>query len=290
MSGFVERFWSSQDGLNLFARDYGGTGGPARLPVICLHGLTRNSSDFEELAPFLAAGGRRVLVPDVRGRGRSDRGPDPRSYVPSVYARDIARMMDLLGIARAVFVGTSMGGIITMLLAARHRRRIAAAVLNDVGPEVAPEGVARIRSYAGKPVTIRTWDEATAYIRRINEGTFPNFADEDWRKFAHRTFREQDDGAPVLDYDPAIAVPLAAGDFKASSLLAWLLFRRLARTRPTLIIRGQTSDILSSAIAAKMKARAPGAMLVEVPGIGHAPTLSEPEARDAIRRFLETVP
>ncbi|HUE79022.1 MAG TPA: alpha/beta hydrolase [Sphingomicrobium sp.] len=290
MNGFAERRWTSRDGLTLFARDYAAASGPPRLPVICLHGLTRNSKDFEDLAPFLANGGRRVLVPDVRGRGMSDNDPNSRNYAPPVYARDVLRLMDLLGIARAVFVGTSMGGIITMILAGIARKRIAAAVLNDVGPEVAPEGLERIKSYAGKPVSIRDWDEAVAYVRRINAVGFPAFSDEDWRRLARRTFREQADGTPALDYDPAIAAPLAAGNIKAGSLLAWLLFRRLARARPTLVIRGGNSDILSSKTATKMQARAPRTVLVEVPGVGHAPTLDEPEARNAIEQFLESVP
>ena len=290
MNDFAERRWTSRDGLTLYARDYAAASGPPRLPVICLHGFTRNSKDFQDLAPLLAQMDRRVLVPDVRGRGLSDKDPDPRNYVPSVYARDVLRLMDMLGIARAVFVGTSMGGIITMFLAGLARRRVAAAILNDVGPEVALEGLERIKSYAGKPVNVRSWDEASAYVRRINENAFPAFSDEDWSRFAQRTFRENADGTPVLDYDPAIAAPLAAGKVKAPSLLAWLLFRRLARARPTLVLRGENSDILSSKTATKMKASAPRSVIVEVPGVGHAPMLNEAEAHRAIERFLETVP
>ena len=149
MTNFAERWWISGDGLNLCASDYASAAGEARLPIICLHGLTRNAKDFAEVAPRLAGTGRRILVPDVRGRGRSDRDPDPSHYTPKVYARDVLDLMRSLGMARALFLGTSMGGIITMTLMAIRPSVVAGAILNDVGPEVAPEGIARIMSYVG---------------------------------------------------------------------------------------------------------------------------------------------
>lgn len=289
MAEFEERRWTAPDGLSLYARDYAGAGGSARLPVMCLHGLTRNSRDFAALAPLIAASGRRVIVPDVRGRGLSDRDPYPSHYTPPTYARDVLALMASLGMSRAVFLGTSMGGIIMMFLAARHGRRMAAAILNDVGPEVAPEGLARIKAYAGKDAKVESWADAEAYVRGTSAAAFPHFGPEDWRRFARTTFREQPDGRPAFDYDPAIAVPLAKGGGKAPSLLAWLLFRRLAR-RPTLAIRGATSDILSSITLAKMRSRAPHLKVTEVPGVGHAPMLDEPQAVEAILSFLEGVP
>ena len=288
MSAFSERRWTPRDGLNLFARDYSGANGKARLPVICLHGLTRNSKDFEELAPRLAQSGRRILVPDVRGRGLSDWDPSPSRYTPKTYARDILGLMDALGIARAVFLGTSMGGIITMAVAAMRSRAVAAAILNDVGPAIAPEGLARILSYAGKPVEIRDWNDAADYVRRTNAVAFPHYVDEDWHGFARRTFR-QGSGGPVLDYDPAITIPLQKPPPRMAGLIAGLLFRRLARRRPTLLVRGQTSDIISAEIAGRMQRAAPLLRRVDVPGIGHAPTLAEPEAIAAIEDFLAGV-
>ena len=175
---YAERRWTSRDGLNLFARDYAGASGEARLPVICLHGLTRNSKDFEDVAPIIAGWGRRVIVPDVRGRGQSDRDPNPKNYRPPIYARDVLEMMAALDVPRAVFLGTSMGGIITMTLAALRPKAIAAAILNDVGPAIAPEGVARILSYAGKPVDVRSWDDAADYVRRTNVVAFPDYGAE----------------------------------------------------------------------------------------------------------------
>lgn len=289
MSNFAERRWTSRDGLTLYARDYAGSSGSPALPVVCLHGLTRNSSDFEDVAPFIAGLGRRVIAPDVRGRGQSGWDPDPRNYVPRTYARDVLELLDRLGVGRAIFVGTSMGGIITMMLAARHRRRIAAAVLNDVGPEVAAEGIARIQSYAGKPVTLASWADAVAYARAINEPALPHLTDEDWERFAERTFARDGD-RPVLRYDPAITAQLNAGKAKASSAIAWLLFRRLARRRPILILRGETSDILSRRTAHRMQAVAPTVKLAEIPAVGHAPMLDEPAARAALESFFGTSP
>jgi pimeloyl-ACP methyl ester carboxylesterase len=288
MTGFAERRWTSPDGLSLYARDYAGADGEARLPVICLHGLTRNSKDFEDVAPLIASSGRRVLAPDVRGRGLSDRDPNPAHYEPRTYARDVLALMDRLGIARAVFLGTSMGGLITMTLAALQSRRVAAAVLNDVGPEIAPEGVARILSYTGKGAQIDNWDDAANYLKGINGPFFPALAEDDWQRFARRTFREGPSG-PELDYDAAIAGPLRMPG-KATALVAGLLFRRLARRRPTLLLRGVLSDLVSAPIAGRMRKAAPGMLYAEIPNVGHAPMLDEPEALAAIRSFLASVP
>lgn len=288
MSAFAERRWTSRDGLGLHARDYPAAGGEAGLPVICLHGLTRNSRDFEDIAPVIAGWGRRVIVPDVRGRGQSDRDPNPKNYQPKVYARDVAEMMAVLGLVRAIFIGTSMGGIITMTLMATRPKAVAAAILNDVGPEIAPEGIARILSYAGKPVEIRDWNDAAAYARRTNGVAFPDNRDEDWRRFAERTFRQGPDG-PQLDYDPAIGVLLSHPPSRLAGWIAQLLFRRLARNRPTMLIRGALSDIVSAEIADRMQRTAPAMTRVDVPGVGHAPTLIEPVAVDAIKQFLRTV-
>ena len=287
---FSERRWSSSDGLGLFARDYPGADGPAKLPVIAIHGLTRNSADFDAIAPLIARGGRRVLALDVRGRGRSDRATDPMTYQPPVYAKDVLALLEQAGIDRAVFLGTSMGGLITMALAAMKTRVVAAAILNDIGPQVSPEGLARIAAYSGQPVDTPSWEAAAAYAKRINGVALPHYSDADWDAFARRTFREGTEGAPVLDYDPDIAVPIRAAGPKALAPNLWPYFRRLARKRPTLLIRGATSDLLGADIAARMQKAAPDMAYAEVPGVGHAPMLDEPEARAAIFEFLRDVP
>ncbi|MEQ7153655.1 alpha/beta fold hydrolase [Brevundimonas aurifodinae] len=287
---FSERRWTASDGLSLFARDYAGSDGPARLPVIAIHGLTRNSADFEHIAGLIARSGRRVLALDVRGRGRSDRAGDPMTYQPPVYAKDVLALLEAAGIERAVFLGTSMGGLITMAVTALKSRVVAAAILNDIGPEVAPEGLARIAAYSGKPVETPTWAAAAAYAREINGVAFPHYGDADWDAFARRTFREGTEGAPVLNYDPDIAVPIKAAGAKALAPNLWPYFRRLARKRPTLLIRGATSDLLSAAIAEKMQKAAPTMHYAQVAGVGHAPMLDEPEAKAAIFEFLRDLP
>lgn len=286
---FAERRWTTADGLTLFARDYAPGPGPARLPVIAIHGLTRNSADFGAVAPLIALSGRRTLALDVRGRGLSDRATDPMTYTPDVYARDVQALMDQLGLARAVFLGTSMGGLITMTLAGQASKRVAAAILNDIGPEVSPEGLARIAAYSGQPVDTPTWDEAAAYARRINAVALPHYTDADWDAFARRVFREGADGSPVLDYDPDIAVPIRAAGARALVPNLWPMFRALARRRPTLLIRGATSDLLSADIADRMKKAAPDMDYAEVPGVGHAPMLDETESKAAIFEFLAGV-
>lgn len=290
MAEFAERRWRSADGLSLYARDYAGAAGPARLPVICIHGLTRNSKDFAGVAPWIAAHGRRVLAVDVRGRGRSDRSPDPMRYRPIVYARDMIALMDALGLARALFVGTSMGGLIAMTAAAIRPRAVAGIVLNDVGPEIAREGLERIAGYAGQPAAIADWDDAVAYLKRTSAAAFPDFTDADWRAAAARGFVEDEVGRPVLDYDPDIAVPFSRRPPPRRMPFGWLIFRHIARRRPMLLLRGALSDLISAGIAERMRRAAPHMAFAQVPGVGHAPWLDEPAAREAIWAFLETAP
>ncbi len=290
MTAYAARRWTTADGLSLHARDYAPASGPARLPVIAIHGLTRNAADFEGIAPLIAATGRRVLAIDVRGRGQSDRAPDPMTYQPATYAQDVLALLQQTGIERAVFLGTSMGGLITMALAAIRSKVIAGAIINDVGPEVAKEGLARIAAYSGQPVDTPGWADAAAYAKRINDVAFPHYTDADWEAFARRIFREGTEGAPVLDYDPDIAVPIKAAGAKALVPNLWPMFGRLTKGRPVLLVRGQTSDLLSEKIAAKMRKRAPRMDFVEVPGVGHAPMLDEPEAKAAIFPFLNELP
>ena len=287
---YSERRWTSSDGLSLFARDYPGADGPAQLPVIAIHGLTRNSADFDAIAPLIARGGRRVLAVDVRGRGQSDRATDPMTYQPPVYAKDVLGLLEAAGIERAVFLGTSMGGLITMAITALKSRVVAAAILNDIGPQVSPEGLARIAAYSGQPVDTPTWAAAAAYARLNNAIALPHYTDADWDAFARRAFRDGTEGSPVLDYDPDIAVPMRAAGAKALAPNLWPYFRKLARKRPTLLIRGGTSDLLGADIAAKMQKAAPEMRYAEIPDIGHAPMLDEPESKAAIFEFLRDVP
>jgi pimeloyl-ACP methyl ester carboxylesterase len=289
VSTFTETSFTSPDGLRLYARDYAGASGPAKLPVICIHGLTRNSADFEEIAPWIAALGRRVLAVDVRGRGNSAYDPDPSHYNPIVYANDVIKMAHDLGIERAVFIGTSMGGLITMTVAMRRLRLIGAAILNDVGPALSPRGLERIASYAGRGEVLASWEDAASYTRSINELAFPANTSDDWDKWARRAFTESAPGQLAMRYDPNIAVPIRTGKIKASSLLARYAFRRLARNRPTMLVHGALSDLIEKEQVALMRAAAPTLTYAEIPGVGHAPMLTEPEALAALRAFLGRV-
>jgi pimeloyl-ACP methyl ester carboxylesterase len=289
VSTYTDLSYMSTDGLSLYARDYASHSGPARLPVICIHGLTRNSSDFDELAPWMAGLGRRVIAVDVRGRGKSARDPNPSRYNAAVYAGDVIKLAHDLGIARAVFVGTSMGGLITMTLALRRLPLIAAAVLNDVGPVISEKGLSRIAAYAGKACAPATWAEATDYIRTINLPAFPDNDQEEWQKWARRAFDENEQGQLVLRYDPNIAMPLQTGKLKPTSWAGRVAFRRLAHNRPTLLVRGALSDLVEEKEAVYMKRAAPTMQYAEIPGVGHAPMLTEPPARAAIQQFLSQV-
>jgi pimeloyl-ACP methyl ester carboxylesterase len=290
MSTYTDITFASDDGLALHARDYAGAGGPARLPVICIHGLTRNASDFDELAPRIAATGRRVLALDVRGRGESQRDPNPDNYAPGVYAGDVARLASDLGIARAVFIGTSMGGLITLTVAARRIDLIAAAVLNDIGPVISEKGLARIAGYTGKAACVGSWKDAAGYVRDINACAFPDNDAAEWDKWARRAFALDPAGRLAPRYDPNIAIALQTGKLRPTSLSLRMAFRKLARERPVLLVRGALSDLLEERQAAWMRRAAPAMAYVEVPNVGHAPMLTEPAALDAILKFLVAVP
>ena len=279
-AGWNARTWTSRDGLRLFYRDYPGS--PGQPPLLCLHGLTRNSRDFGSFADRYA-GRFRVIAVDFRGRGMSDHDPEPAHYLPVTYAADVLQLLDELAIDRALFVGTSLGGLVTMLVAGAQPERIAGAILNDVGPELDPAGLDRIRSYVGKPVRFADWDEAAEYVSAINRGMPAANGHDDWRRAAQRLCREED-GAVVFDYDMAIAEPFNRPD-DGVTFDMWPLYRRLGQ-EPLLIVRGEHSDLLSATTAKAMLDAAPGAELVTVPGVGHAPELTEPAAVAAIDSFL----
>jgi pimeloyl-ACP methyl ester carboxylesterase len=281
MPAFDERTFTSRDGLALSYRDYAGPT-PAGVTALCLHGLTRNSRDFEGLAPRLARA-RRVLCADVRGRGRSARDPDAARYVPATYAADVLELLAHAGEARVAVVGTSMGGILALLLGTLRPDALAGVVLNDVGPVIDPAGLARIAGYVGRPVEVSSWDAAAEAVRALNAPFFPEYGDADWLRFAERTFRVCDDGKLRPDYDPAIALATSAGGAVPADL--WSFFAALSAV-PTLAIRGALSDILSEATLAQMCARKPDLQVLRVANRGHAPTLDEPECAAAIESFL----
>jgi pimeloyl-ACP methyl ester carboxylesterase len=290
IGGFEERIVVTIDGLPLYARDYPPLLPETGLPVICLHGLTRNSRDFEVIAPRIAALGRRVIAPDMRGRGKSANDPDPAHYVPAVYAQDVIALMDALKIPSAVFIGTSMGAIIAMLIAALAPDRIGAAVLNDVGPKLEGAGLARIAGFVGQETPIASWSDAAAAAKARNVHAFPARADDGayWAAYARRLYREAEDGKIVADYDSNIA--LAFTDPETTPPVDMTpLFQALAE-KPVLSVRGALSDLLSPEIVAQMRAVKPDLVAIDVPNVGHAPMLDEREAWEAVIDFLARAP
>lgn len=283
-----DHYYRSADGrLDLFARDYPASGPDGDLPpLLLMHGLTRNSADFEPLIELLGTGKRRMIVPDQRGRGLSQHDPDPANYRPDVYVEDMWVLLGELGIDRVICIGTSMGGLMAMVMGAQQPQRIAGIVLNDVGPEVSQEGLERIRSYVGPGKVLAGWDDAAARCEAINASAIDGFGPEDWMAFARRTCRENADGSVEFAYDPAIARSMEDEQPATVPPDLWALWDALANI-PVLAIRGAKSDILSASTLAQMAERRGGDLaFVELPGRGHAPILDEPFAITAIRAFL----
>ncbi|HEX5638727.1 MAG TPA: alpha/beta hydrolase [Burkholderiaceae bacterium] len=282
----AERYYSSADGLRLFYRDFAPLSEPARLPVLCLPGLTRNSRDFTHVAERIRRD-RRVLCADLRGRGRSQHDPAWQNYHPGTYLADIGLLLQDAGIARCVLLGTSLGGILSMLLAATNPGLVAGVILNDVGPEVEPEGLARIASYVGRAAPPATWDEAIVTVRATYEIGMPGLSHEQWAAYARRSYSDVD-GKPKLDMDPMIGEAVRSAPAAAAPDL-WGLYAGLQPV-PTLALRGATSDILSTATFARMQREKPDLVRVEVPDRGHTPQLDEPAAVAAIDAFLARTP
>lgn len=287
---YEDLYWNSVEGLRLHARDHAPAAGRSpRGTVVCIPGLTRNAADFDALAQTLTAVGWRVLAVDLRGRAGSARAPDPSGYTPRAYAEDMVALLQTQNIDKAVFIGTSLGVLVTITLASRAPERIAAAVLNDAGPKVPRDALARIGKYAGKPVPPMDLAQATAYVESIGKASFPRFTAQDWQAMAERTFRPRDDGLLELDYDPAIIRTTRPWVLWLLRPVLWRAVRTLTARVPVLVVRGALSDILPAEVARQMAATSANARLVEVPEVGHAPTLSEPVARDAILALLERV-
>ena len=281
---FTHKHWQSADGLSLHFRDYPGNGD--RLPVLCLHGLTRNARDFEALAPHIAAHGRRVIVPEMRGRGRSAYASDTSTYAVPTYVADTLALLAQEGVERFVAVGTSMGGLIIMGLAALVPDRIAGVVLNDVGPVVEAEGLERIKGYVGQGGSFPTWVHAARALAEVHGDTYPGYDLADWLAMAKRTMVLVSNGRIAFDYDMKIADPILADETAAVPVDLWPMLAALAG-RPAVLVRGEASTILSPATLARMEKTLPDARSVIVPNIGHAPTLDEPEVRAAIAAMLE---
>jgi len=280
---YQDRYFVVRDGLKLHYRDY--PGDASRPPILCLPGLTRNSRDFAEVAERYSPRFR-VLALEFRGRAGSDYDPQPMRYNPLTYAADVIELLNQVGIEQAIFLGTSLGGLVTMTVAKMAPQRIAAAILNDVGPELKTVGLDRIRTYVGGDVRFKSWDDAAERIAANNGNVPARFSHADWVNMAKRVCREEN-GELRFDYDMAIALPFeGAGATPAIDM--WPLFQALGN-KPLLVLRGEVSDLLSAEALDKMRVAVPGMKSATITGVGHAPELNEPEAVAAIDAFLDSL-
>lgn len=279
-----DRYYSAADGLRLYYRDYAGP--LDKSPALCLPGLTRNSRDFARLAEWLSKD-RRVICPDFRGRGRSEYDSEWRNYHPLQYADDVWRLLDELGMENVVLIGTSLGGWMAMLMNYQQPGRIAAAIMNDIGPEANPEGIARVVAGAGRLDKVPTFEEAVAQARTFYEIAFPDWDDEQWRYYTEITYRQTEDGDFDLNFDRNIGHAAREG-VSGLTMDPWDLFDSL-RSVPTLLIHGAISDILTDDIILKMRQHKSDLQVAVVGNRGHAPLLDEKEAVDAIATFVQTL-
>ena len=297
---YRENRYRSSDGLELYYREYGG----GDRAVVCLHGLSRNSKDFHDLALHLSQG-YRVICPDLRGRGRSQYDPNGKTYNMVAYTQDVQHLLDAAGLDKPVLIGTSLGGFISLTMAYLLPGRLRAIVLNDAGPEIDPAGIKRIMGYSGTPAAApRNWEEATALVKANHEVGLLGMPGSFWADYARLTYRENDDGVPVAEVDPKVLTSLKTAktlgnilkSLNAVGLVkkvrgipvdAWESFR--AVSMPCLVLRGETSDVLAAETVAKMRDIKPDLEVATIPNRGHAPLLDEPESLAAIDTFLETL-
>ncbi|WP_321326970.1 alpha/beta hydrolase [uncultured Parasphingorhabdus sp.] len=271
---------SADNRLDLYARIYDGDGPP----LLLMHGLTRNSGDFEALAGHLA-GKYQLIVPDQRGRGRSGYDPDPENYTPAVYVEDMFALVDGLKLGTMGMIGTSMGGLMAMMMAARTPDRFNSLILNDIGPAVEASGLARIQSYVGQPAVFDSWQQAADHCQAVQSDNMIGFGARDWMAFARNTCEETPDGTIRFAYDPAISDGLSGSEQTVVPPDLWPMWDTLAAL-PVLVIRGALSDILSPATVTEMERRHPDHFrAVNIEDRGHTPMLDEPGALEAIDRF-----
>lgn len=281
-----EGFYSSQDGLRLHARHYP-AGESDRRPLICLAGLTRNSKDFHSLATALcdhAQHQRDVYCLDYRGRGRSDHDANWKNYSTYIELIDVLDFMTITGLHDAAVLGTSRGGMLAMLMAVMRPTAIGVAILNDIGAVIDPRGIARIMGYVGQMPLPPDWREAERQVREMNEAFFTALSDAEWQAFTRQLYDERD-GRPSPGYDPNLSNALSEIDLSQKIPTLWPQFAALGRI-PTLLIRGENSDLLTEKTAEEMAARHPRLRRLTVDGQGHAPLLNDAATIEQIARFL----
>lgn len=283
-NGIEDHFISVPDGLKLHVRILGA--GNKGLPVVCLPGLTRNGRDFEAIARLLSSSphGFKVISITSRGRGLSDRDPEPNRYTVPVEAMDVVAVLDQLAIDRAHFIGTSRGGLILHVLAMTHLDRIATVILNDIGPVLEVEGLRQIQAYLGRRRKPQTFAEAAIILKVVHGGEFPALSDEDWHGLAAAIYREIG-GEIVSDYDPEISIQFSTADLSQPLADLWPQFALLADL-PVMVVRGEHSRLLSPETVDAMGQRHPGLLAITASGQGHAPLLELGPLPEQIAGFL----
>ncbi len=285
MAEWRDAHWTSKDGLKLHYRDYPAEPGAKQLPILCIPGLTGNARDFARLADRLA-GKRRIIAVELRGRGDSERAKDPTSYNIPMYLDDMDALIEQAGLDRFILFGTSLGGMMAMMMMARHPNRIKGVLFNDVGPEVSSTGLNRIKGYVGKGTSsFPSWLHAARGVKEIRGHVYPDYALDDWIEVAKRNCKLTAAGRVVLDYDSAIGDQLRVPGGNAVPPDLWLTLDAF-KPIPSLLVRGSLSDLMAVETADRMEATLPDLERIDVPRVGHCPTLSEPESEQAIDRLL----
>lgn len=280
---FQEKYYSSQDGLKLYYRDYN-QGNSDKTPLLCLHGLTRNSKDYDRFARHYSAG-QRVISLDIRGRGKSEHDPDYTNYHIPTYAQDVLTFLAHEKLDQVIAVGTSMGGLISMTIGAIKPDVFKAIILNDIGPEIDPKGIKRISAFVGNAIVLKNWQQAIKGVKVINGAMFPDYDTTDWETFARNTFREHEDGTITADYDQAIGTAIRESADNAVPVDLWPMFKSLAQI-PIMTLRGEDSDILSRETLDRMAREHPKFTAITVPNRAHTPDLFEDISLREIDKFI----
>lgn len=281
MADYTDQYFTNSDGLRLHYRDYNNA--PSNAPVVlCMPGLTRNAKDFGAIADHLAPTCR-LICAEQRGRGLSEWDPNPKRYTPVTYVDDMMQLRAHLKLDSVITLGTSLGGMMSMLMNAMHPGTIKAAIINDIGPEIDPKGIARIKSYVGKGIPPETWQQAIAAVRSANAGVYPHFSAQEWETFTHYLYADQN-GKPVVQYDPAIRQNFDSEEDQSAPDL-WPVFAQM-HSMPMVVLRGELSDILSAETLERMAREHPDMVPVTVTGVGHVPLMAEPEVHKAIDQLI----
>lgn len=282
MPAYLDYWYQSQEGLQLYAREYPNDSAEATL--VCVPGLTRNSADFADLCEQLNDR-YRIFAVDLRGRGQSEYDSVPQNYHVGVYVQDIQLLLQKLAAEKVILIGTSLGGLVSMMVSAMNPDAISGLIINDIGPEINPAGLERIASYiTSKTSPPSNWQQATERTRLVLQREYPNFAEEDWQSLARRLYRQQN-GEIRLDYDPAISVLFEQQQQNTDTADMWPVFESLSSI-PMMAIRGELSDILLADTASKMQTRHPQLTLLDVPEVGHAPLFEDPQVTQKVVNFL----